>query len=208
MRRQRGTRRTTRASAGGSRDTLSVGSSRGHSGELQCEAAAGVFADVVDVDDMVNILAGWDPQRPRTLTSWTPESRVNITGFMLSVRLCCPAGAEIMFLLLSAKSVARLHNIIGYARRARPAGDLAYPEREGHRRELGDIGRQQLETPADWRESTLQASQWSDHCRAAGYRRIIGVTARELRPRADDYVVRVTESARKTRVAKPSHNIT
>ena len=118
MRRQRGTRRTTRASAEGSRDTLSVGSSRGHSGELQCEAAAGVFADVVDVDDMVNILAGWDPQRPRTLTSWTPESRVNITGFMLSVRLCCPAGAEIMFLLLSAKSVARLHNIIGYARRA------------------------------------------------------------------------------------------
>jgi hypothetical protein len=91
---------------------------------------------------------------------------------------------------------------------ARPVGDLAYPEREGHRRELADIGRQQLETPAHWRESTLQASQWSDHCRAAGYRRIIGVTARELRPRADDYVVRVTESARKTRVTKPSHNIT
>ena len=67
---------------------------------------------------------------------------------MLSVRLCCPAGAEIMFLLLSAKSVAGLHNIIGDARRARPVGDLAYPEREGRRRELADIGRQQLETPA------------------------------------------------------------
>jgi len=88
VRRHRGTRRTTRASAGGSRDTLSVGSSRGHSGELQCEAAAGVFADVVHVDDMVNILAGWDPHEPRTLTSWTPESTVNITSLMRSIGLC------------------------------------------------------------------------------------------------------------------------
>jgi hypothetical protein len=53
-----------------------------------------------------------------------------------------------MFLLLSAKSVAGLHNIIGDARRARPVGDLAYPDREGHGRGLADIGRQQLETPA------------------------------------------------------------
>jgi hypothetical protein len=71
----------------------------------------------------------------------------HITATMLSVRLCCPAGAEIMFLLLSAKSVAGLHNIIGDARKARPVGDLACPEREGHRRELADIGAQQLETP-------------------------------------------------------------
>ena len=104
MRRQRGTRRTTRASAGGSRDTLSVGSSRGHSGELQSEAAAGVFADVVDVDDMVNILAGWDPQTPRTLTSWTPESRVNITASMCSVRSCAAGPAPATSPLLSARS--------------------------------------------------------------------------------------------------------
>ena len=96
-----------------------------------------------------------------------------------------------MFLLLSAKSVAGLHNIIG-VRRARAVGDLVHPEREGHRRERADIGQQQLETHAHRRESTLRASRWSDACRAAGSRRIIEVTARELRPRADDYVVRGT----------------
>ena len=59
-----------------------------HSAGSECRDAAGVFADVVDVEDMVNILACRDAQRPCSLTSWTPNFWGDLTALMPSGRLC------------------------------------------------------------------------------------------------------------------------
>ena len=53
------------------------------------------------------------------------DERPSASPFMLSVRLCCAGQRRRMFLLLSAKSVARLHNIIGDPSRDARVGELA-----------------------------------------------------------------------------------
>ena len=55
---------------------------------LNARLGVGVVVDVVDVEGMGYILADRDAQRARSLTSWTPKSRVDLSQLMPSFLLC------------------------------------------------------------------------------------------------------------------------
>ena len=78
LKRQRGTRRDNAGPAVGPATCEPSGRRAALRWAPNARHGAGVFADVVDVKDMVNILADRDAKRPCSLTSWTPESRVDI----------------------------------------------------------------------------------------------------------------------------------